>query len=97
GGGDGAAVRWWRRRGHFGRQRRGCRGHRGRCRGSAASGGPARRHAASTTGRGLDLPPLRAVASGAPTTARSCVELLHYFIDLILHLDTHLTELLARF
>jgi membrane-associated protein len=25
------------------------------------------------------------------------VELLHYFIDLILHLDTHLTDLLARF
>lgn len=25
------------------------------------------------------------------------MELLHYFIDLILHLDTHLTELLARF
>ena len=25
------------------------------------------------------------------------MELLHYFIDLILHLDTHLTDLLARF
>src|SRR6187455_2489639 len=25
------------------------------------------------------------------------MELLHYFLDLILHLDTHLTDLLARY